>query len=286
VLCVHAFLYVKFDQMPTPTKQLLYTAVRIETTYDDGSTGAGTSFVFQDFASPPDQQLFLVSNKHVVAGAASGHLYFTEKGRAGEPKLGEPFFMQNDMFHMQWHGHPDENVDVAVMPLSWQLDLIARDGKEAFLRPVTLDDVADPSVFQNLDVTAPVVFVGFPKGMFDEKHYLPIFRRGYVATSPDLDFNGAPVFLIDASVFPGSSGSPVFTVGDTLVGGTPSLKLLGVVAAVYTQPTDGHISWLSIPTNQVPVPTVEQMIDLGVVFKARCIRETITSFHAAHDKRT
>ena len=272
--------------MPTPTKQLLYTAVRIETKYRDGSTGAGTSFVFRDFASPLEHQLFLVSNKHVIAGAETAYLYFTEKGPNGDPLLGEPFFMQNDMFYLQWHGHPDEEVDVAVMPLSWQLDLIARGGKEAFLRPVTLDDVADPSVFQNLDVTAPVLFVGFPNGMFDQKHYLPIFRRGYVATSPDLDFNGAPVFLIDASVFPGSSGSPVFTVGDSIIGGTPSLKLLGVVAAVYTQPTDGHISWMSVPMNKVPVPTVEQMIDLGVVFKARCIRETITSFHAKREKRT
>ena len=51
------------------------------------------------------------------------------------------------MFHMQWHGHPSKDVDVAVMPVSWQLDLIARGGKKAFLRPITLDEVADPSIF-------------------------------------------------------------------------------------------------------------------------------------------
>jgi hypothetical protein len=123
-----------------------------------------------------------------------------------------------------------------------------------------------------------VLFVGFPNGMFDEMHYMPIVRRGYVATSPDLDFNGTPIFLIDASVFPGSSGSPVFTVGDSLIGGTPSLKFIGIISAVYTQATDGHISWQPAPTNKVPVPTIDQMIDLGVVFKARCVRETITSF--------
>lgn len=264
--------------MPIPTKQLLYTSVRIETINFDGSRGSGTSFVFQDAASPEGQQLFLVSNKHVVSDAESGLVFFTEQGVDGRPALGETFFLRNDGFAQQWHGHPDKSVDIAVMPLSWQLEMIGKDGKKAFLRPVSLDDVATPSIFDNLDVSAPILFVGFPNGMFDEKHYLPIVRRGYVATSPDLDFNGDPIFLIDASVFPGSSGSPVFTVGDNLIGGTPALKLLGVISAVYTQSTDGCIAWRPAPTNQVPVPIIEQMIDLGVVYKARCIRETISHF--------
>ncbi|MFT3736110.1 MAG: serine protease [Rhodocyclaceae bacterium] len=267
--------------MPTPFRQLLYTPVRIEAKDRHGGTSAGTSFVFRDAASPAENQLFLVSNKHVVAGAQEGYLYFAAEGPDGQPVNGKPFFVRNDMFWMQWHGHPDPNVDVAVMPLSWQLDMIAKGGAKAFLRPIALDEVADPSTLKNLDVTAPVLFVGFPNGMFDEVHYLPIFRRGYVATAPDVDFNGEPVFLIDASVFPGSSGSPVFTVGDSLAGGTPSMKLLGVVAAVYTQPAEGEILWRSVPTVQEPVPQVEQMIDLGLVFKARCIRETITSFWKA-----
>lgn len=272
--------------MPTPTRQLLYTPVRIETTYPDGSTGAGTSFVFRDVNAPPDHQLFLVSNKHVVEGASEGIMYFAERGPDGRPILGQPFFLRNDLFDTQWHGHPDPEIDVSVMPLSWQLATIEKAGRIAHVHAVTEADIAHIGTLQELDVTAPVVFVGFPNGMFDEKHYLPIFRRGYVATAPDLDFNGDPVFLIDASVFPGSSGSPVFTVGDSLIGGTPSLKLLGIVAAVYTQVAEGQITWEPIPTNEVPVPRIKQMIDLGIVFKSRCIIETLESFHATHSLRT
>jgi Trypsin-like peptidase domain len=268
--------------MPTPNKQLLYTSVRIETTLRDGSTGVGTSFVFRDAASPEGQQLFLVSNKHVVAKSETGTVFFMERSADGQPLLGEPFLVKSERFAHQWHGHPDDSVDIAVMPLSYQLDMIGKGGAILHLRPVLSGEIADPSVFGNLDIATPVLFVGFPNGMFDEKHYLPIVRRGYVATSPDLDFNGRPVFLIDASVFPGSSGSPVFTVGDSLIGGTPALKLLGVISAVYTQSTDGTISWRPVPTNQVPVPSINQMIDLGVVFKSRCIRETISSFWRAN----
>lgn len=272
--------------MPAPTRKLLYTPVRIETKYPDGSTGAGTSFVFRDVNAPPEHQLFLVSNKHVVEGASEAIMYFAEKGQDGQPLLGQPFFLRSDMFDIQWHGHSDPNVDVSVMPLSWQLSTIAREGRIAHIHAISEADIADIGILRELDVTAPVLFVGFPNGMFDEKHYLPIFRRGYVATAPDLDFNGEPVFLIDASVFPGSSGSPVFTVGDSLIGGTPALKLLGIVAAGYTQLAEGHVSWKPIPTNQMPVPSIEQMIDLGIVFKSRFILETIESFHANHSLQT
>lgn len=209
-------------------------------------------------------------------------MYFTERGVDGEPRLGEPFFLRNDVFNTQWHGHPNPDIDVAVMPLSWQLSIIENEGKKAYFNPATEKDLATDTMLSELDVAAPVVFVGYPNGMFDEKHYLPILRRGYVATAPDLDFNDQPVFLIDASVFPGSSGSPVFTVGDSVIGGTPALKLLGIISAVYTQPAEGQISWKPAPTTQLPVPTIDQMIDLGIVFKTQCILETISSFHKSH----
>jgi hypothetical protein len=74
--------------MPTPAKQLLYCVVRIETTLSDGSRGEGTSFVLRDLALPQGQDLFLVSNKRVVADAVSGHMFFTPRDPAGTPLLG------------------------------------------------------------------------------------------------------------------------------------------------------------------------------------------------------
>ena len=267
--------------MPTPAKHLLYSVVRIETTLIDGSRSEGTSFVFRDQASPPRVDLFLVSNKHVVADSVTGQMFFTPKDSTGKPLLGQPFHVQNDQFGSQWHGHPDPKVDVAITPLSWQLRRWEQGGQVAYLAPISLDDIATPDVLENLDVSAPVNFVGFPDGKFDRKHFLPIMRRGHVATSPELDFDGDPIFLIDASVFPGSSGSPVFTVGDGLIGGTPPLKFIGLISAVFFQPIDGRLERRPAPVTHIDVPVVDQMIDLGVVFKARCVRETITSFWEA-----
>mgnify|MGYP003291781313 CR=1 FL=1 len=45
---------------------------------------------------------------------------------------------------------------------------------------------------------------------YDKKNNLPLVRTGTIASHPRKDFNGLPQFVIDAQVFPGSSGSPVF----------------------------------------------------------------------------
>lgn len=52
--------------------------------------------------------------------------------------------------------------------------------------------------------------IGYPNGLWDSQNNLPIIRRGITATSVKKDYNGKKEFLIDAAVFPGSSGSPVF----------------------------------------------------------------------------
>lgn len=246
-------------------RQLLFSTVRIETTAIDGTpVGSGTSFVFHDHDSDPGHELFLVSNKHVIKSGWNAYVFFTEQSEDGKPILGEPFIVHMQGFEGQWCGHPDDDVDVAVMPLSWQLDLIAKDNHRAFLRPVTVDDLATMDDLVKLDVASPVLFVGYPNGMFDQKHYTPIVRQGFVATPAELDFDGKPVFLIDASVFPGSSGSPVFSYEHSWDGNIVTVKLLGLISAVFTQRTDGEIEWIPAPTNVVPIPTVRQMIDLGV----------------------
>lgn len=266
-------------QLRSQGRQLLFSTVRIETTALDGTpVGSGTSFIFRDPDADTGHELFLVSNKHVIESGWNAYVFFTEQSADGEPLLGRPLTVHMEGFSAQWHGHPDEDVDVAVIPLSWQLDLIAKDNRRAFLRPITADEVASDDDLASLDVASSVLFIGYPNGMFDQKHYTPIVRQGFLATPPELDFDGEPVFLIDASVFPGSSGSPVFAYEHSWDGNVVSAKLMGLISAVFTQRTNGEIEWAPAPTNLVPVPSVDQMIDLGVVFKARVIRETIAAF--------
>jgi len=66
------------------------------------------------------------------------------------------------------------------------------------------------AVVADLAALEEVTFIGYPSGLYDEHNVTPITRKGITATPPWNDFQGQPAFLIDAGVFPGSSGSLVF----------------------------------------------------------------------------
>lgn len=63
---------------------------------------------------------------------------------------------------------------------------------------------------KQMDAIEPITFIGYPNGIWDSTNLLPVARRGTTASPIEVDFEGSPRFLIDASVFGGSSGSPVF----------------------------------------------------------------------------
>ena len=60
-----------------------------------------------------------------------------------------------------------------------------------------------------------------------------------------------------------------FVVGDYRV------IFFGVLASVLYQEVDGALYFKDIPTNIKPVVRTREMLDLGVVFKARTVLETI-----------
>jgi hypothetical protein len=139
----------------------------------------------------------------------------------------------------------------------------------------------------SLDAIEPVTFIGYPNALYDTFNMTPIARRGWTATPIALDYGGAPKFLIDASVFPGSSGSPVFIFdsggfgakeGAFVVGSR--LFLVGIVAAVHYYKTTGEI----LTATAQPQVHVDEMIDLGIVYKTRTIVETIDALLATHRK--
>jgi hypothetical protein len=57
------------------------------------------------------------------------------------------------------------------------------------------------------EVGMPVYIIGFPFGL---KTGFPIWKTGHIASEPEIDYDGEPLFLIDATTRPGMSGSPVF----------------------------------------------------------------------------
>ncbi len=60
-----------------------------------------------------------------------------------------------------------------------------------------------------LELGDETLVIGYPMEFHDTAHYLPIVRSSTIATPFRAYFQGQPIFLIDANLHPGTSGSPV-----------------------------------------------------------------------------
>jgi hypothetical protein len=268
-------------QVTTISDQLFFSTVKIETQSQKG-TGAGTGFFFLLPDGDDGGYSFIVTNKHVVNGTSSGALTFIPDCD-GKPSLGRGLRMNvpTEVWSKLWFGHQDPAVDIAVCPLKLILDQCEEQfGCSVFHRQIDARTIPSPEVEVSFDSIETVTFVGYPDGLWDTKNFLPIARRGTTASPLPIDFEGKPQFLIDASVFRGSSGSPVFIATDgqyTNRDGSISFgrrfHFLGVVASVYARTEHKQIVARPIPTVQGPFVEHEEMLDIGVVFKARTVEE-------------
>lgn len=279
-------------QPKTIAEQLFFNTVRIDTVTANGAQGAGTGFFFGHKFGGDKQALFVVTNKHVVMGMREGRFSFL-KQKDGQPTLGDGFTLNvgpQDWPNM-WFGHPDPNVDIAICPLVPLLEFVKQQhGTDLFFRAVETSMIPTEEQTRELDAVEPVTFIGYPNGVWDSKNLLPVARRGTTASPIEVDFEGTPRFLIDASVFGGSSGSPVFILnqgsfatkdGGFVVGSR--FHFVGVIAAVFFRTHLNQIVPVPIPTQVQPMAQQQEMIDLGIVFKARTVVETIEAFIKARN---
>lgn len=271
-------------QIDSIAEQLFFTTVRVDTVAQNGDSGSGTAFFFS-YKRGETTFPFVVTNKHVVVGMREGALSFLQR-RDQAPQLGQGFRLRIDQWQESWFGHPSPDVDIAICPFApLESHIKQQHGLDLFYRFVSNEMIPTAEQAATLDALEPVTFIGYPNGIWDSKNLLPVARRGMTASPVSVDFENTPRFLIDASVFGGSSGSPVFLLnqgmytnktGDTVVGSR--IFFLGVVAAVFFRTQFNQIVSVPIPTQVQPMAKQQEMLDLGIVFKARTVVETIEAF--------
>lgn len=268
-------------QIDTLAKRLMFNTVRVDTVLEDGTEGAGTGFVVAH-QCVHGLRRFIVTNRHLVEGVRSGGLVFTQ-GRDGMPLIGTRFELEIEEFPHAWFLHPDPTMDLAIVPLA-PLERAAREqGARLYYHAIDTALVPDVATVSTFDALEEILFIGYPNGVWDHVNLLPIQRRGTTATPIGVDFEGQPEFLIDAAVYPGSSGSPVFLLrpeGGPL--GAPMrapLYFVGVIAAVFFREEENQLVPGPVPAGQsCAMVRQSEMIDLGLVIKAGAVVTLIEEY--------
>lgn len=240
-------------QLNTVKDQLYYSTVMIQS---DQNTG--TAFLLSKaFNNRKWMRIYLVSNKHVVKDKTGCQIRF-HKSESLSPvsRVGDFIHhFSDEEWANGWKFHSDEEVDLAVFDLTGTMAALYDQQQHIFYRCLTTDCIVTKEDTKEAPAIQEVFFVGYPSALRDEVNNLPIARSGYLATPLYNDFDGKEIFLLDASVFEGSSGSPICFVNADNTG----CGLMGVNSGTYTRGSDSD----------------KEYLDIGIAWKAYKILEIL-----------
>jgi len=261
----------------TPADNLLYSVVKMEVRHREGIRQA-TGFWYKC-----EDRRFLITCRHVVANCETLMLTIPIRQRAGSREPNSPLKVTLKSRTDAWAFPEDESLDVATIPFSVLVES-AQDLSP--FRYVTVSNYFHPrpADVDEIDSIEEVIFLGYPQGLADANYSLPVTRRGITATPYWLDLNGQPLFLVDASVFGGSSGSPVYlyrtgmfhTRRERSQMSYPEFLFLGILSLRMLE-QDLLKSSLFPASNAKGKNIGRESIDLGIVFKPAVIVESCRS---------
>ena len=252
-------------------EQIIHTTIRIVSSRSDGLISTGTGFFYQ-FDINGKQIPVIVTNKHVLEKSMRLVLKFSVDAN-GVFVPGEEQIVNIDSPLSFIINHPKEDIDLCIIKISSIFNLKLT--KKLHVIYLTKENViTDEYINNNVSNIEDVTIIGYPDGLIDYYNNLPIVRKGITATSLKYDFNNKKEFLIDSSIYNGSSGSPVFiynqglySIGNSAYVGDRCF-LVGIVYEVYEHKVNGKIKINEIPDINLPVTETKIPNNLGRVIKA------------------
>lgn len=245
---------------------LLFSTVRISA-YDNGiEESVGTGFFFR--IHDVNDADILVTNKHVIEGAKDIQfaLHKTSVDSGGYVELGSHERISTSP--SDWLEHPDPTIDLCCWPVRSAAPSISSRG--LFYRALSSAGIPATDEMERYPTSLTIAMAGYPNGLWDEKHGLPILRRGVTASHPFVPFNGRSEIVVDIACFPGSSGSPI--VFDDRDYFASAFRFLGVLYAGPTISNEGEVLVAPIPTTSKLVK-VDSMMNLGYAVSANRVLE-------------
>jgi len=186
----------------------------------------GTGFFYQQLG-PIDpskgaqwrevKSVWLVTNRHVMLPKISEKeiipdtVTFFLRKLDGESVTWSPIQLEKDEIERRLRVHSDKEVDVAALQINDLLTAKLASGEKLLdWYAVHKEQLAGNNNI-NVEVGDDVLVVGYPRGFFDRANIFPVVKSGVVSSRWGANFEGKPYFLIDAKLFPGSSGSIVIS---------------------------------------------------------------------------
>ena len=186
--------------------------------------------------------LWLVTNKHVLKGLRAIHIKFNSANEPDSKDYKVNLIARNGKPY--WIGHPDENIDVAVIFIS--ANILRQDSRSFSYFMSDRHIMNKKNLIDNKITEGDSVFVlGFPMGLVSQERQYVICRGGCIARIRDFLDNKSSDYMIDSPVFPGNSGGPVIISPSAYtIQGTKPIKqscLVGIVKS-YIPYKDSAIS--------------------------------------------
>ncbi len=160
---------------------------------------------------------WLITNRHVVIPRFAGDEIVPDTFTINLRKLNggrvqwDPLTLNRDELLDRARFHRDSAVDVAAIRVfDLLVDRLKSEEGSKYLQwyAVHKDAFAGENNI-TVEVGDEALVIGYPRGFYDEVNLFPIVKAGVIASRWGAYFNGNPYFLIDAKLFPGSSGSVV-----------------------------------------------------------------------------
>lgn len=185
---------------------LLLAVTRVTTLLGQKHLTSATGFFFER-----DGRLYLVTNRHVVLDEPSEHhpdrieieLHVDPENVAKTVQFSIPLYRDGKSV---WREGLDSAGAIDVVAL--QLERAALSGT-MLLRAFTPAHLVER--LDRVELGTSVLIVGFPLGVHDTLHRLPVARQAVIASAFGIRFQGKGYFLTDARMHRGTSGAPVVT---------------------------------------------------------------------------
>lgn len=251
----------------------------------------GTGFLLFRDVGITRGQVFLITNRHVLPPEGAKKdiqirvVVRQENGAAKIEEISVPIVGSDGKYLPTVRLHRDLATDVAainIAPAAFgsKFNILIEAVKTGKYLNTSMLLPTPNMAAQGVGVGTQVYILGYPAAIFDPRNVSPVLRVGVISTDPQDGFNfnqelrqtmkfpeHIDGFLLDANIYPGSSGSLVVSAPESCgcnQGQSQRTYILGIVSG-------------SIPIFDASLHAYSR-IGLGMVYSADTIREVLDSF--------